>query len=223
MGGGKSSNSSSTTYTERPLSEEELALLRSAKDNADSNTRIAEEAESRSQEQYNRYKEVYAKAEDDYIKKVNETDFGTPDKRIEETLRAGAKQASNQGEAQARRTANRDISARGISQNSGIAVAQQMGLSQTQMETSAQGQNEALFKAIQYGDTIKQNKLGNLGSIVGMGSQSFGGGINYQSNAMTGNSSSANINNSTFDSWNKRFQQNSKSSSSSWNANFGLG
>ena len=222
LGGGGGSTSSSTTYVERALTEEELELLRSAKTSADANTRIAEEAEGRSAEQYDRYKEVFQKAEDSYITEVNDAEFGTPHERTLRMLQAGAAEAAAQGEGNAQRSSTREMSARGISANSAVSVAASTAISNQAQQIGAAGQNEAMMKAIQYGDTLKQNRLGNLGSVVGMGSQSFGGASQYQGNAMQGNNSSASINNQTFDSWNKRFQQNSESKGSNWQANFGI-
>ena len=201
FGKNSSSQSSTTEYHERELNAEELELIRASTTNAQTMTELAVKSDARSDEEYKRYKDVFEKAQDKYISEVDETEFGNADERLRSILSASNKESAQQGSATARRNADKTLASRGISANSGIAVAQQLGISNQQQKNEAMGENDALFKAIEYGDKLKQNKLGNLGSVVGMGSQSFGGASSYNQQAMQGQQGAGALNNQTFSSF----------------------
>lgn len=222
MAGG-SSSSTTTTNVERPLTQEELDLIKAQTENANSLTTLAEESAARSQDSYDNWKELYQPLEQDYINAVEQTnsEMGTADARTLSNLLGAANSTAQSSLKQDSQALDEYFASRGMT-GSGSEASAFTSLMQSINQTKAASSNDAVLQAIQQGDASRQTKLNNLAQVINVGRGGYAGSVDYQ--GLSGNqySQSASANQGAYASWSDRWMQESTGSSSSSGGYLGL-
>jgi len=216
MGGSKSHTEVKTEYKERPLTEEEKQLLREEARFARLLGQTAMSSESRSQDIYKRYLDVFAPLEDSMVARVLLTnkELGTVDKDLLSRFQAQAKSSVYSGAKGADKKLKQFFAQRGM-EGSGLEAKALSNMYAGVSQAAAGALQDAFFKALQQSDIYRQQKLQNVASAISVGKGLGQGAFQYQGLAGQQYQGASNAFGQTFRDWDMRWKQSSFQNSSS--------
>lgn len=222
MGGHKSSTKVETKYVQRPLTEEEKALLRAEEEMARKLGYLAEKSEARSQELYNYYMHNFAPLEVSMIGRVLQTnrELGKVDKGLLSRYQAAALSGVYGSGKKATDKLKEFFAQRGL-EGSGLEAKAVAALQSSVSQSAASALQQAFFQALEKSDLIRQQRLQNVGQAIAVGKGFSTGGFGYQGMAGQQYQGAGAVYSSTFGDWDKRWKQQSITNQKSSNGILG--
>ena len=181
MGGGKGGGSSTTNYTERPLTSQELALLDTQNTSIKHQMSLADRMVGLSEQSQRDWENTYRAFETNDLKNalVNaNANMGKVDDTAYSSAKANLFNGLSSGYSQAQKDLDAQMAKRGLS-NSGASVAAMKDLYSNKANAMAQAGNQAYNQGVQAGDAYRQQTLSNLSGYAQLGRGMSGQASNY--------------------------------------------
>ena len=183
MGGGKGGGRSTTTtnYTERPLTSQELALLDTQNTAIKQQMSLADRMVGLSEQSQRDWENTYKTFETNDLKNalVNaNANMGKVDDTAYSSAKANLFNGLSSGYSQAQKDLDAQMAKRGLS-NSGASVAAMKDLYSNKANAMAQAGNQAYNQGVQAGDAYRQQTLSNLSGYAQLGRGMSGQASNY--------------------------------------------
>ena len=180
MGGGKGGGSTSN-YTERPLTSQELALLDTQNTAIKQQMSLADRMVGLSEQSQKDWENTYKTFETNDLKNalVNaNANMGKVDDTAYSSAKANLFNGLSSGYSQAQKDLDAQMAKRGLS-NSGASVAAMKDLYSNKANAMAQAGNQAYNQGVQAGDAYRQQTLSNLSGYAQLGRGMSGQASNY--------------------------------------------
>ena len=180
MGGGKGGGSTSN-YTERPLTSQELALLDTQNTAIKQQMSLADRMVGLSEQSQKDWENTYKTFETNDLKNalVNaNANMGKVDEKAYGSAKANLFNGLSSGYSQAQKDLDAQMAKRGLS-NSGASVAAMKDLYSNKANAMAQAENQAYNQGVQAGDAYRQQTLSNLSGYAQLGRGMSGQASNY--------------------------------------------
>lgn len=179
MGGGK--GGSTSNYTERPLTSQELALLDTQNTAIKQQMSLADRMVGLSEQSQKDWENTYKTFETNDLKNalVNaNANMGKVDNTAYSAAKANLFNGLSSGYSQAQKDLDAQMAKRGLS-NSGASVAAMKDLYSNKANAMAQAGNQAYNQGVQAGDAYRQQTLSNLSGYAQLGRGMSGQASNY--------------------------------------------
>ena len=179
MGGGK--GGSTSNYTERPLTAQELALLEKQATSIDQQTKLAERMVGLSEKSQTDWENTYRNFEVNDLKNAMvdaNAKMGQVDENAYGSAKANAFSGLSSGYSQAQKDLDAQMAKRGLS-NSGASAMAMKDLYSNKANSMAQAGNQAYNQGVQAGDAYRQQKISNLTGYAQLGRGMSGQASNY--------------------------------------------
>jgi len=183
MGGGK--GGSSTTYNQRPQTQQELDLLTAQKNSLNKQTQLADRMVGLSESNQKMWDSTYKPFEAVNLKNAitnANANMGKVDQNAYSSAKANLFSGVDSSFANSRNSLSSTLAQRGLA-NSGIATKAYTDLAGKRANTMASVNNQAYNQGVMTGDAQRQQKLSNLTGYAQLGRGMSGQAGNYLSGA----------------------------------------
>ena len=171
----------STTYQERPLTEQELSLLSTQNDMMQQGIDIAKQQDARSQELYQDWRNTYRDMEQNDLKNATldaNANMGQVDQNEYGRQKANLFSGFDTGYTQANDQMNANLAKRGLA-NSGVFAKANVDMANDKSFQYANLNNRAYNMGVEKGDQYRQQKMSNLMGYAQLGRGMSGQSQNY--------------------------------------------